>query len=101
MKSIKGLAYKFVIFFMRANPNPFNAIADFVSQRSIMISNANGKTFGASAKFFEVKRRVTRIVVPESVIFYGQTLNGFRQLLVEFPKPARDFGSHSLSEGQS
>ena len=63
---------------MRANPNPFDAIADFVSQRSIMISNANGKTFGTSAKFFEVKRRVMRIVAPKPVIFYGQTLNRFR-----------------------
>ena len=86
---------------MRANPNPFNAVADRVAQCAIMITNANRKAFGTSAKFLEVKRWMTRIVTPEPVIFYGQPTDGFRQLLIEFPKPPRGSGSHSLSEGQS
>ena len=86
---------------MRANPNPFNAVTDLMAQCAIMITNANGKAFGTTAEFLEIKRRMTRIVAPEPVIFHGQPMDGLRQLLIEFPKPPRGSGSHSLSEGQS
>ena len=76
---------------MRANPNPFNAVADLVAQCAIMITNANGKAFGTPTEFLEIKRRMTRIVAPGPVIFYGQPTDGFRQLLIRFPKPSRRF----------
>ncbi len=56
---------------MRANPNPFNAAADLVTQCAIMIANANGKAFGTPAELLEIKRLMTRIGAPEPVIFYG------------------------------
>jgi hypothetical protein len=77
VKSIKGLSHKLVVFLVRANPNPFNAIADLMSQCAIMIPNANGKAFGTPAKFLEVKRRMTGIVAPEPVVFHGEPLDGF------------------------
>jgi hypothetical protein len=92
LKSIKGLPHKLVVFLMRANPNPFNAVADLVAQCAIMITNAYGKAFGTPAEFLEIKRRMTRIVAPEPVIIFYP--NGFKAL------NGFSYG-HSLSEGQS
>jgi hypothetical protein len=54
------LSDEFVVFLMRANPDPFNAVADLVTQCSIMIANANRKAFGTPAELLEVKRWMTR-----------------------------------------
>lgn len=76
-------ADKFVVILVRADPNPFNSAVNFVSQCPIMIAHANGKSFAAISKFFEIKRWMTGIVAPEPVVFHRQKLNGFRQLLIE------------------
>jgi len=44
--------HKFVVFLVRSNPNPFNAVINFVSQGAIMVAHANRKSFAATAEFF-------------------------------------------------
>src|ERR1017187_6708503 len=92
---------QFVVVFMCANPDPFVAAADFVSQGAVMVAHADGKPFTLTGKLFEIKRRMMWVVAPEPIVFHGQPLNVFGQLLIELPKPARGAGGHCFSAGQS
>src|ERR1700733_6630539 len=102
-RSTSGLnsAKQFVVVFMRANPNPFVAVSDFMSQGAVVVAHADGKPFALAGQFLEIKRGMSRVVAPDPVILHGQPLNVFGQLLMELPKPARGAGGHCLSEGQS
>jgi hypothetical protein len=64
-----GSLHQFVVFLVRANPNPFNAAVNFVPQCAVMIAHADGKSFAAPAWLFEIERWVTRVVAPGPVIF--------------------------------
>ena len=83
------LIKQFVVVFMRANPDPFVAVADFVSQGAVVVAHADGKPFAPTGQFLEIERGMARVVAPEPVVFHGELLNVFRQLLIELPKPAR------------
>ena len=60
---------EFVLIFVCADPDPFNAVFNQLSQGAIMVTNANGKAFAATRKFLEVERRMVMIVAPEPVVF--------------------------------
>jgi hypothetical protein len=47
-------------------------------QGAVVIAYPNGEAFALARKLFKIKRRVTRVVPPEPVILYRETLNGFR-----------------------
>src|ERR1035441_189905 len=92
---------QFVVIFMRANPDPFVAVINFMSQGAVMVAHADGKPFTLAGKLFEIKRRMTLVIAPEPIVFHGKPLNVFGQLLIELPKPARGAGGHCFSAGQS
>ena len=52
------LADKLVVVRMAANPEPLNAIVDFVAKRSIVATNPNGPQ---RPDTFEMQRRVPRV----------------------------------------
>lgn len=99
--SVLDSVEQFVVVFMCANPDPFIAATDFVAQGAVVVAHAYGKAFTVTGQFLEIKRRMAWVVAPEPVIFHGQPLNVFGQLLIELPKPARGAGGHCWSEGQS
>ncbi len=66
------LADKLVVVRMAANPEPLNAIIDFVAERSIVTTNANGPQ---RPDAFEMQRRVPRIGLQEVVVLVREGSN--------------------------
>ena len=68
---------------MRANPEPEIAAVNFYGERSVAQADPDGPV---TSDFFELQRRVARIVFEKRIIGVGQLSNGQRQRLVGSPE---------------
>ena len=70
---------RFVIFGMRANPEPRNTILDIGSERSVTTADADRPEL---ANAFEVQRRVAQVALEESKILVCERADVRRKSLI-------------------
>jgi hypothetical protein len=72
-------SYQRVVFFMRADPHPFDPVRHALSQSAVVIAHPHRKPFSAAMKLFEIERGMSGVLPPKLVVLCRQPLDRFRQ----------------------
>jgi len=90
-----------IVFRVRANPHPFDAIRNQVAQGAVVKSHPHRETVAASVELLEMQRRMGLVFAPTPVGLPRVFLHRRGQLVVATPKPRSGVRPHLELFGHS